>query len=253
MDVAVGPSRGEGGEQLQRSGVALEKEFGHAGCSSEVAVDLERGMYVPEIVGCAFFEQVLEQGVGMVAVVQACPVVEFPAHAPSGCLVAALAQSGLAGFGKFRIVEGVDGRSGMEAEEMVGMAMVVVRVVDILIPFLQLAVLSDFIRAYAGEFFFPFLHRLRVSVENTGRFNGVGKNLASYGVGIGGAAVASAVFGRIGGRNGILTVAEREKVGGEVCTGLYYGIAYLAKPLAVTGIIIVFPYLGGEHGPAEGL
>ena len=55
-DASGGPRCGEGGEEVDASGMALEEHFGYAGRASEVAVDLEWGVLVPEVVGGAVFE-----------------------------------------------------------------------------------------------------------------------------------------------------------------------------------------------------
>jgi hypothetical protein len=48
-DVAVGPGGGEGGEEVDLSGVALEEHLGDAGGAAEVAVDLEGRVGVEEV------------------------------------------------------------------------------------------------------------------------------------------------------------------------------------------------------------
>ena len=40
-DVALGPLRRQGWQQLQGAGVALQQHLGDAGCDAEVAIDLE--------------------------------------------------------------------------------------------------------------------------------------------------------------------------------------------------------------------
>ncbi len=57
-DAAGWPCRGEGGEQVEATGVALQQHLGDAGCAAEVAVDLKWRVLGPEIVGSAVFQEV---------------------------------------------------------------------------------------------------------------------------------------------------------------------------------------------------
>ena len=70
-------------EQMYAVGMALENHLGNACRSAKVAVDLERRMRVPKIVARAVAEEVAEEDVGVVAIVEACPLVQLPSHRPS--------------------------------------------------------------------------------------------------------------------------------------------------------------------------
>ena len=65
---------------MNEAHVTLEQHLRDAGCSAEVAVYLERSMRVPKVVEGAVLQQVAIESVGMVAVVQTCPLIELPSH-----------------------------------------------------------------------------------------------------------------------------------------------------------------------------
>ena len=110
--VACLPQVGQGGQELQRVGVTLQKHLGHTGTGTEVAVDLEGRMGVEEIVIDSALvrlyvitgrvpQGIVQDDVGVVAVQCAGPQTHLPSHAPAGGLVATQAQrvdsSGLRG------------------------------------------------------------------------------------------------------------------------------------------------------------
>ena len=112
FDFAIGPSRGQGGEQandrrgihLTGIGLALQQHFSNAGCTTEIAIDLEGGMEAEQVrrracaaavvAGLAAIidrtKQHREQFVGAVAIVQSSPEIDFPSKRPSGAGVAAV-------------------------------------------------------------------------------------------------------------------------------------------------------------------
>ena len=149
------PSIGQCRQQMQAFGVALQEHFCNARCSAEVAVNLEWGMGVPQVVACAVAEEVPEKEVRMVSVVEACPLVEFPSHGPSCSPVAPVFEHHARGLGKVGGGEGRDAASGMQAEEVVHMAVMVVGVVDVAAPFLELAVTSCFVGRECQEVAVP--------------------------------------------------------------------------------------------------
>lgn len=65
-----------------------------------VEIDLERRVSIPQIVQCTVFQQITEKFVGVVTVLQTCPLVKFPSHTPSGCSVAAMLKYHSGSFGK---------------------------------------------------------------------------------------------------------------------------------------------------------
>lgn len=92
----------------------------------------------------------------MVAVEQSCPVVEFPTHAPSRGFIATLTKGLAGGICKDSVIDSINGAPGVESEEMVCVTVLVAIRVDILIPFLKLAVLTHLIGINIVETFLPF-------------------------------------------------------------------------------------------------
>jgi len=140
-----GPCTGQGGKQDDFAAVgmvvALQQHFGHPRASAKVSINLEGRMHIEEVGVGSIFEQVLDHQMGMVTIMHACPKINLPAHRPTGGAVTALGEGGAAGLCQFRGMCRADLASGMQAEEVVEVPMLVFRVVDILVPFLELAVL----------------------------------------------------------------------------------------------------------------
>src|SRR5207248_6263175 len=97
-DCAGGPGRGEGGEQVEFAGVALEEHLGDAGGEAEVAVDLEGGVGVeqvrvdaagPVVLAGERREELPGAGERLLAVAEAGPEVDLPRQRPAGAAVAA--------------------------------------------------------------------------------------------------------------------------------------------------------------------
>lgn len=70
VDFAIAPLVRECGEQVQGTVVALHQHLGHAGCVAEVAVNLERGVCVKQVGVYASAQHVVDDGVGVVAVLR---------------------------------------------------------------------------------------------------------------------------------------------------------------------------------------
>src|SRR5438093_106657 len=86
---------------MKFTGVALEQHLRDSRGSTEVSVDLKRRMRVEQVrisptavgvdnvAGAGEAQQVADEFAGVIAVAEACPVVDLPAHGPAGRLVAA--------------------------------------------------------------------------------------------------------------------------------------------------------------------
>lgn len=89
---AFTPGIGQGGKQVDESGMALQQHLRHTGRAAKVAVNLEGWVRVPEVIYRAVLQQVAVEHVGMVAIVQTGPLVELPAHAPARSAIAAMLE-----------------------------------------------------------------------------------------------------------------------------------------------------------------
>ncbi len=126
--------------------MGLQQHFRDAAGGAEVAVNLEWGMGVEQVGQGAFGCQLLrEHGVGVVAIQQARPEINFPSHRPAGTVITTKQQGLFGGIKEFRRAAPGDFVAGMQSPEVRHMAVFLVRVVLVFQPFLQLAVLSDLI------------------------------------------------------------------------------------------------------------
>ena len=142
-----------------------------------------------------------------------------------------------------------DGRNGMawvESEEMIDVAMLVLRVVDVLRPFHQLSVTSNLIRSQMLQRVLPLAALLGVLAECAVCLNSVEENLTDDGVGEGGSLIHGSVFGR-GGRCGcIYSVGTMPQiVSGKVGASLQNVIIF-GKETTVAGKVIIVPEMSGE-------
>ena len=134
---------GSAGRMCDLAVLALQQHLDHARRGAEVAVDLERRMRVPEIRQRAVAQQPLQQLVRAVAVAQARPEVDLPGAAPAGAGITARIERGARRGGELGVLHRIDGMPGMQREQVRHVAMVVLRVVEVRLPFLQLAPLAD--------------------------------------------------------------------------------------------------------------
>src|SRR5665648_1187020 len=82
--------------------VALEEHLGHACGGTEVPVDLERRVGVPQVVEGALLQLLGEHLVGVVPVEQASPEVDLPRLAPAGTPVTSRPERHLGRLGQLR-------------------------------------------------------------------------------------------------------------------------------------------------------
>ena len=126
--------------------MALQQHFRNACRSSEVSVNLERGMGIEEIGVCTpstdadlggiyVSQSVFQHPESMITVAQTCPEVNFLCHSPACAAVSADFECPLAGGCQFRLLFGDNLSSGVQGEQMGYMAMVRVCLFKLFIPF----------------------------------------------------------------------------------------------------------------------
>ena len=131
----------------------------------------------------------------MVAVEQPCPLVEFPSHAPSCSPVTPVLKHYTGGLGQLGRGERTDGVAGMQTEEMIHMAVVVVGVVDVSAPLHQLAVASYGVRCQMIQHILPLGSLIPIHTEHLGSGDGVEQNLACHRMAVGGSLVHHPMLG----------------------------------------------------------
>ena len=123
-----------------RGFLALEQHFCHGRATAEIAVDLERRMETKQVRRSPANEHG-EERVGTVAVVQPGPEIGLPRHAPAGRGVAASFQRQAGATVEFGRA-GVDFAPRAQAPKMGDMAVMNVRLLKILLPFQDAAILG---------------------------------------------------------------------------------------------------------------
>ena len=129
--------------------MTLDKHLGNTRCATEVAVNLEGGMGIEHVgVGATLltasrldggFDLLADERHRMVAVEEACPEADFPAHRPACGGVTSGYEAGAGGAEEVGRAVGRDLIAWVESPEVRDVAVVVVGIIPILHPFLQLA------------------------------------------------------------------------------------------------------------------
>ena len=109
----------------------------------------------------------------MVSVLQSCPLVELPTHAPTGSAVSAMFQYHSGCLCKFGGSHGRDGMPRMQSEQVVDVAVFIFRVVYVGRPFQQLTVASYTVRNQFGQYVFPLFAFFGVRSEHLACLDGV--------------------------------------------------------------------------------
>src|SRR5688572_19922938 len=128
----------------------LHQHFCDTGGAAKIAVDLEGGMSIKKIIistaatfistcGCKL---ILDEFVCMIAIQHFCPPIYLPSHTPACRYIAALHECILCGTVQFWGTVRRDLIRREQSIEMGYMTMMIVRIVNIIQPFLQLAVLA---------------------------------------------------------------------------------------------------------------
>ena len=142
-DAALAPRLRQRRQDVDLAVLALQQHLDDAGRGAEVAVDLERRMRVPQVGQRAVAQQAFEQLVRAVAVAQARPEVDLPRAAPARAGVAARIERGARRGGELGVLHRIDRVPGMQREQVRHVPVIVLRIVEIGLPFLQLAPLAD--------------------------------------------------------------------------------------------------------------
>lgn len=188
---------------MNESGMALQQHLGHPRRTAEIAVNLKGRMRIPQVVQCPVLQQIAIEFIGVVAVVQPRPQVQFPPHAPARCEVTAKCQHDAGRIGQCGSGNGGNRMSRMEAEEMIDVPMRIFGVVYVPRPLHQLSIASDSVRNHVGEDMAPFAPFVRVDAEDFRCLDGILQHLANHGMNESRPLVHGPVFGRGGGRGRI--------------------------------------------------
>lgn len=103
LDATLVPGLRTGGEQGDGATLALQQHLVHTRETTQVAVNLIRRVRIPKVVERARTQQVLQEGVGAVAVTQVRPKVELPTHTPAGGEVAAMVEHHTGSLSQFGV------------------------------------------------------------------------------------------------------------------------------------------------------
>lgn len=138
---AVRPGCGKCGENVHGVVLALQQHLRDTRGGTEVSVDLEGRVGVPEVGEGGALQLFREHLVRVAAVPEPRPEVDLPCLGPAGATVPTGTQGDFGGFGPG--APGLDLTAGVEAEEVGDMAVIVGRVVPVGLPLLELAPGAD--------------------------------------------------------------------------------------------------------------
>ena len=124
--------------------LALEEHLGDAGAVAEISIDLEGTALVEEISEGSLGQLEGKLAIGHLAVVRPGPERDSPGVGPAGAPIAAPFHEDLSGVKKLWIFRREFG-AGVEAPQRGHVAMIVVGFVDVILPFLKLAVFADLV------------------------------------------------------------------------------------------------------------
>ena len=183
----------------------------------------------------------------MVAIMQTSPLVQLPTHRPTGCTIATMLQYHLGCLRQHRSSDRRNGTARMQTKEMVHMAMLILRIIDILRPLHQLSVTANLIRSNVLQGIFPLLAVLGILAQNLARLYRIEQNLTNHGMSKGGTLVYRSVLWR-GGRSRCIDaiLAMPQIICDEVGTSLDDIVCCLAQELLISGIVVIIPKMGSQ-------
>ena len=148
--------------------MALHQHLGDTGSTAEVAVYLEWWMCIEEItIGSTLFlvqsigeEVVIGQGqlvvnqlISVITIQKTSPETNLPSHRPAGTRVATMYERSTSSIEEFRSLLRCNLITWIERIEMTHMAMIILRIIPVLDPFLQLSPLANLHRCHLSQYF----------------------------------------------------------------------------------------------------
>ena len=232
---------------MDKAHVTLHQHLGDTRCTAKVTIYLEWGVRIPEIVQCTILQQIAIKLVGMVAIVQTSPLVQLPTHRPSRGTIATMLQYHLGSLRQHRSGDRRNGAARMQTEEMVHMAMLILRIIYILRPLHQLTIAANLIRSNVLQGIFPLLAILGILAQNLARLYGIEQNLTNHGMSEGGTLVYRSVLRRCGRSRCIDAIlAMPQIICCEISTSLDDIVCCLAQELLIAGIVVIIPEMGSQ-------
>lgn len=123
----------------------------------------------------------------------------------------------------------------MKSEQVVGVAVFVCGVVNVAAPLLKLPQSSYLIWSDVIEYALPFIHTCGIDVKLLGGGDGGMQNLTCHSIGIRGAHVCRAMFGRIRRCGSVIAVLVFGKnIHRKICAFAYQWVPFGTQPLFVT-------------------
>ena len=183
----------------------------------------------------------------MIAIVQTSPLVQLPTHRPSRGTITTMLQYHLGSLRQHRGGDRRNGATRMQTEEMVHMAMLILRIIYILRPLHQLTIAANLIRSNVLQGIFPLLAILGILAQNLACLYGIKQNLTNHGMSKGGTLVYRSVLRR-GGRSRCIDaiLAMPQIICCEISTSLDDIVGCLAQELLIAGIVVIIPEMGSQ-------
>ena len=162
--------------------MALQQHLSYSGRTSEISINLEGRMTVPEVVIRSILQQVSIQGIRPVTILKPGPLIQFPAHTPARSSITAMFQYDTCRLRQLWSRYRRNRMSRMQSEKMIDMPVLIERIVDIFRPFHQLSISSDLVRRHSLKNFLPTGTFLLINVQCPACFNGIKQNFTDYGM-----------------------------------------------------------------------
>ena len=164
--------------------MALHQHLGDTGSTAEVAVYLEWWMCIEEIaIGSTLFlvqsvgkEMIIGQGqlvmnqlISVITIQKTSPETNLPSHRPTCTRVATMYERSTSSIEEFRSLLRCNQITWIERIEMTHMAMIILRIIPILNPFLQLSPLANLHRCHLSQYFLQVSSISGIFAQNLAR------------------------------------------------------------------------------------
>ena len=135
---------------------------------------------------------------------------------------------------------------------MVHMAMLILRIINILRPFHQLSIATNLVRSNMLQGIFPQFAILGILAQNLTSLYSIKQNLTNHGMSKGCTLVYRSVLWRCGRSCCINTIlAMPQIIRCEVGTSLDDIVCCLAQELLIAGIVVIIPEMGSQPWTSE--
>ena len=185
----------------------------------------------------------------MITILQTCPLIQLPAHAPAGSPVTTMHQYYFSGFRQFGSGDRRNRMPRMQSEQMIHMPMLVFRIINIYRPFHQLTIPPYFIRNEIGKHMLPLLTFFLIYAQHFTRLDCIQQNLTYNGMYKGSTLIDRAMLRRSRWSSRICSIRFMPQIiDSKVRTTFYQLITRFFQEFQISCIIIILPDMSSQPG-----